>query len=76
MNITPSAIRKICASFDEQETQDLLEAMMVELKEDLRKHAHRGHFDDETLEMLIGNVQDPSFWNQLDLLLNNFNFDF
>ena len=76
MKITPSVIAKICETFDKQETQDLLEAMVVELKQDLRKQLHRWRFDDETLEMLIANVQDISFWNQMNLLLNNFSMDF
>ena len=76
MKITPSVIAKICETFDKQETQDLLEAMVVELKQDLRKQLHRRRFDDETLEMLIANVQDISFWNQMNLLLNNFSMDF
>lgn len=76
MKITPSVIATICETFDNQETQDLLEAMVVELKQDLRKQVYRRRFDDETLEMLIANVQDISFWNQLDLLHNNFFVDF
>lgn len=76
MKITPSVIAQICESFETQETQDLLEAMAVELKQDLRKQFHRRRFDDETLEMLIANVQDISFWNQMNLLLNNFSMDF
>jgi hypothetical protein len=76
MKITPSVIATICETFDNQETQDLLEAMVVELKQDLRKQVYRRRFDDETLEMLIANVQDISFWNQMNLLLNNFSMDF
>ena len=76
MKITPSVIAKICETFDKQETHDLLEAMVVELKQDLRKQVYRRRFDDETLEMLIANVQDISFWNQPNLLLNNFSMDF
>ena len=76
IKITPSVVANICESFDTPDTQDLLEAMMVELKQNLRKQVLRRRFDDETLEMLIANVQDVSFWNQLNLLLNNFNFDF
>ena len=76
IKITPFFVEKICETFDKQETQDLLEAMVVELKQDLRKQVHRRRFDDETLEMLIANVQDISFWNQMNLLLNNFSMDF
>jgi hypothetical protein len=76
MKITPSVIAQICESFETQETQDLLEAMVVELKQDLRKQLHRRRYDDEIVETLIANVQDVSFWEQLDLLLNNFSFDF
>ena len=76
MKITPSVIAQICESFETQETQDLLEAMAVELKQDLRKQLHRRRYDDEIVETLIANVQDVSFWEQLDLLLNNFSFDF
>ena len=76
IRITPSVVANICEHFDEQETQDLLEAMLVELKQDLRKQVHRRRFDDCTLEMLIANVQDRSFWDQLNLLTNYFNFDF
>ena len=76
MKITPSVIAKICETFDKQETQDLLEAMVVELKQDLRKQIHRRRYDDKIVEMLIANVQDISFWNQMNLLLNNFSMDF
>ena len=76
IKITPSFVEKICETFDKQETQDLLEAMVVELKQDLRKQLHRRRYDDEIVETLIANVQDVSFWEQLDLLLNNFSFDF
>ena len=76
MKITPSVIAKICETFDKQETQDLLEAMVVELKQDLRKQLHRRRYDDEIVETLIANVQDISFWNQMNLLLNNFSMDF
>ena len=76
IKITPSIVEKICETFDKQETQDLLEAMVVELKQDLRKQVHRRRYDDEVVETLIANVQDVSFWEQLDLVLNNFSFDF
>ena len=76
IKITPFFVEKICETFDKQETQDLLEAMVVELKQDLRKQVHRRRYDDEVVETLIANVLDVSFWEQLDLVLNNFSFDF
>lgn len=68
-------IHFICENWDKEKCQDLLEALKVELKADLRKGAHR-KYDAEIQQQLIGNVQDPVFWAQLQLLLNDFSFDF
>lgn len=61
--------------WDKQECQDLLEAMRVELKADLRKGAHRKYGEDIQVQ-LIDNIQNPYFWGQLQLLLKDFRFDY
>jgi len=75
MHITPQIISRFCRTFDDQETQDLLEAMKVDLKSALRKNTFPRKYGDEIVEPLILNVQDQAFWEQLDLLINQFNFD-
>jgi len=68
-------INYIDDKWEEQECQDLLEAMKVELKSDLRKRKHPG-FSDENMEQLINNVQNRDFWAQLRLLFNDFGFEY
>jgi len=68
-------VRYICANWDKEGCQDLLEALRAELKADMRKGMHP-KYGAEVQQQLIGNVQDPSFWEQLELLLTNFKFDF
>jgi arsenate reductase-like glutaredoxin family protein len=68
-------INYIDDKWDEQECQDLLEAMKVELKSDLRKRKHPG-YSDENIEQLINNMQNRDFWAQLHLLFNDFGFEY
>ena len=68
-------INYIDNKWEEQEGQDLLEAMKVELKSDLRKRKHPG-FSDEIMEQLIDNVQNRDFWAQLRLLFEDFSFEY
>lgn len=68
-------VHYITEMWDKQECQDLIEVIKVELKADLRKGTHRKH-EDEIQMQLIDNVQNLDFWVQLQILLNEFNFDF
>jgi len=75
MKVTPTLIADISKSFDDQGTQDLVEAIRAELKKDLRKSNLQGADYDGASE-LIDNLDNPHFWYNLDWLLNNFTFDF
>ena len=75
MKVTPTLITDIAKHFDDQGTQDLLEAMKAELKKDLRRSNLQGADYDGASE-LIDNIDNQNFWCNLDWLLNNFTFDF
>lgn len=61
-----------------QEVQDMLEAIVVELKSDLRDFERRHRMTDEERahwESLIADVPTREFWEKIDHMLD-FSFDF
>lgn len=61
-----------------QEVQDMLEAIVVELKSDLRDFERRHRMTDEECahwESLIADVPTREFWEKIDHMLD-FSFDF
>jgi hypothetical protein len=74
MKITTSLVKDIANEFDDQETQELIQAMVVELRRDLRKNAY-GKDNAYLVESLIDQIQSPDFWAHVDMLINNFTFE-
>lgn len=74
MKITTSLVKDIANEFDDQETQELIQAMVVELRRDLRKNAY-GKDNAHLVESLIDQIQSPDFWTHVDMLINNFTFE-
>ena len=80
INITPSFIEKIVKNWEDDETPEIIEAIVAELKRDRRKaclncsrrraEEIQSHFDE-----LIGQVQNEEFWGQMDHLLH-FGFEY
>ncbi len=79
-NITPSMIQWIYKNWEDRrnagEVQELVEAIVAELKQDCREAQRRGRRDDvATFESMIADAQDKTFWEKMDYLLN-FSFDY
>lgn len=74
MRISSSLVQMMLKKWDDQETQDLIQAMSTELKKDAR-HA-RNSKDAEFCTQLSDTVMDQNFWDQMDFLLNDFQFEF
>ncbi len=73
MRITQNLIREIINRFDDPETQNLLQAMEVELKRGMRRTSDRGMR--EFLEQLTGQIYDENVWESMDFMLG-FSFDY
>ena len=73
MRVTQNLIREIINRFDDPETQNLLQAMEVELKRGMRRTSDRG--TREFLEQLTGQIYDENFWDSMDFMLG-FSFDY
>jgi hypothetical protein len=79
-NVTPGMIEWISRNWEDSqkapEVQDLVEAIVAELKQDYRDAQRSGRRAKAAfLESLIGDAQDEMFWDKLDYLLH-FNFDY
>ena len=73
MNLTPTLIQKLSDNFNDSEVQDLLLAIIAELKQDARK-ARNQEMRDFLID-LSEKVKDESFWWAVDYL-NHFSFDY
>lgn len=61
-----------------QEVQDIIEAIVAELKQDCRDCQRRRGYNEETeafFEGLISDVQTPEFWDKFDYM-SSFEFDY
>lgn len=65
MNMSPSLIQHICNHFDEQEVQDMLQAIEVELKQVARKDRKNGDF----YLQIASQVYDEDFWQTINYML-------
>ena len=74
MVVDRKVIEDVCTRWDDQDTQDLITAIKVELKKDLRSTRDRNCQD--VYSELIDNIDNQTFWAQFDLLLNGFSFDY
>ena len=81
-NVTPSLIHAISENWENrrraEETQELIEAIVAELKQDYREWQRNHRMTSEAQahwEGLIADVQDQAFWDKLDHLLQ-FSFDY
>ena len=75
INVTPSFISKLVKNWDNEDTQEMIEAIVAELKKDCRedlRHCYGSKRDELEgwWEDLIGQVQNEDFWCQMDHLLN------
>lgn len=83
MNMNPNLIQKIVENWDDSrkgaEIQELIEAIVAELKKDYRdyqrKHYRMSSEDVAFWESLIADATDKSFWEKIDYLLN-FHFEY
>ena len=73
MKITPNVISQIVDHFDEEETQELLQAMQVELRRRVRNRRYRDVLP--VAECLEDMIMSPDFWIQMDIMLNDFSFE-
>ena len=73
MKITPNVISQIVDHFDEEETQELLQAMQVELRRRVRNRRYRDVLP--VAECLEDMIMSPDFWMQMDIMLNDFSFE-
>ena len=74
MKITPNVISQIVDHFDEEETQELLQAMQVELRRRVRNRRYRRDVL-PVAECLEDMIMSPDFWMQMDIMLNDFSFE-
>ncbi|MBR4251665.1 MAG: hypothetical protein IKQ15_05155 [Kiritimatiellae bacterium] len=83
LNLTPKLINQIANNWEDprkaEETQELIEAIVAELKKDYRafqrKHSRISDEDVAHWEDLIADVTNPEFWYKFDHLLN-FGFEY
>ena len=74
MRITPNTVSQIVDHFDEEKTQELLQAMQVELRRCVRnRRYHRDVLP--VAECLEDMIMSPDFWMQMDIMLNDFSFE-
>lgn len=81
-NVTPSLIHSISENWEDrrraEETQELIEAIVAELKQDYRAWQRKNRLTPDAQahwEGLIADVQNQDFWDKMDHLLN-FSFDY
>ena len=81
-NVTPNLIHAIVENWDDsrkgEETQEIVEAIVAELKQDYRSWQRKHRMTPEAQaywEGLIADVQNQDFWDKMDHLLH-FSFDF
>lgn len=81
-NVTPSLIHAISENWEDrrraEETQELIEAIVAELKQDYRAWQRKNRLTPDAeayWEGLIADVQNQDFWDKMDHLLN-FSFDY
>ena len=81
-NITPNLIHAIAENWEDrrhaEETQEIIEAIVAELKQDYREWQRKHRMTPEAQahwEGLIADVQDRMFWEKIDHLLD-FYFDY
>ena len=75
IEVNPNFIHKVASSWDDETTQEMIEAMVSELKKDCREKLRRcsGREAQEWqawYEELMGQVQNEDFWGQMDHLLD------
>ncbi len=79
IGVDRSFIERIVKNWDDAETQEMIEAMVAELKKDCREQIRRSYSDraewEAFYEGLIGQVQNEEFWNQMNHLLH-FGFEY
>ena len=81
-NVTLNLIHAIVENWDDSrkgdETQEIVEAIVAELKQDYRAWLRKHRMNPEAQaywEGLIADVQNQDFWDKMDHLLN-FSFDY
>ena len=80
IEVNPSFIHKVVSNWDDEDTQEMIEAIVSELKIDCREELRHcsGRKAQEWqawYEELMGQVQNEDFWEQMDHLLG-FNFEY
>ena len=82
IKVDPSFISKVYHEWESEETQEVIEAVIAELKMDCREYL-RHHYCSSSeaeevqnhFENLIAQVQNKEFWDQMDHLLH-FGFEY
>ena len=74
MRITPNTVSQIADNFDKEETQELLQAMQVELRRCI-SYRRYPRYAMPAAECLEDMIMSPDFWIQMDIILNNFSFE-
>ena len=80
IDVDPQFVNHVAKNWSNEQTQEMIEAMVCELKKDCREVC-RHYSSDEAEEILRhyseleGQVQNEEFWHQMDHLLH-FGFDF
>ena len=81
-NVTPGMIEWISRNWEDPrnagEVQEMIEAIVAELKQDYRAWQRHHRATPEEVaewERLIADAQDKCFWDNMDYLLH-FNFDY
>ncbi len=79
MNINEKLIDYLANKWDkEKDVQEIVFAIVAELKQDKRKAQRNYHYSDEDeayWDNLIESVQEQEFWQKMDHLLH-FSFDY
>ena len=79
MNINEQLIDYLANKWDkEKDVQEIVFAIVAELKQDKRKAQRNYHYSDEDeayWDNLIESVQEQEFWQKMDHLLH-FSFDY
>ena len=80
INVDPRFISHVAKNWEDRDTQEMIEAMVAELKKDCREALlhYSGRSAEEVQaywENLMGQVQSEDFWCQVDHLLH-FHFDY
>ena len=79
IDVTPRFIAKLVKEWESEDTQEMVEAIVAELKKDCREALRRsyGHRDEVQAwyDGMIGQAQNQEFWEQVDHILN-FSFEY